>query len=56
VVGVDASAESLAAARYAIAAAEMRDSDVILVHAFPDSSGKQCPAAGELAMRGRGTR
>jgi nucleotide-binding universal stress UspA family protein len=56
VVGVDASAESLAAARYAIAAAEMRDSDVILVHAFPDSSGKQCPAAGELAMRGGGTR
>lgn len=35
VAGVDASAESIAAARYAVAAAEMRGCDVVLVHAFP---------------------
>jgi nucleotide-binding universal stress UspA family protein len=35
VVGVDASAESLAAARYAVAAAEMRGGDIVLMHAFP---------------------
>jgi nucleotide-binding universal stress UspA family protein len=40
VVGVDASAESLAAARYAVAAAEMRGGDVVLMHAFPASSAR----------------
>jgi nucleotide-binding universal stress UspA family protein len=35
VVGVDASAESMAAARYAVAAAEMRGGDIVLIHAFP---------------------
>jgi nucleotide-binding universal stress UspA family protein len=35
VVGADASAESLAAARYAVTAAMMRGGDVLLVHAFP---------------------
>lgn len=35
VVGVEASAESLAAARYAVAAAEMRGGDIVLVHVFP---------------------
>jgi nucleotide-binding universal stress UspA family protein len=40
VVGVDASAESLAAARYAVAAAEMRGGDVVLMHAFPAPSAR----------------
>jgi nucleotide-binding universal stress UspA family protein len=40
VVGVDASAESLAAARYAVAAAEMRGGEVVLVHAFRAPSAK----------------
>jgi nucleotide-binding universal stress UspA family protein len=35
VAGIDGSAESLAAARYAEAAAEMRGCDLLLVHAFP---------------------
>jgi nucleotide-binding universal stress UspA family protein len=35
VAGIDGSAESLAAARYAEAAAKMRDCDLLLVHAFP---------------------
>ena len=34
VAGVDASAESLAAAHYAVKAAELRGGDVVLVHAF----------------------
>jgi nucleotide-binding universal stress UspA family protein len=38
VAGVDASTESLAAAQYAVAAAEMRRGDVVLVHAFKPSS------------------
>ena len=40
VVGVDGSAESLAAARYAVAAAEMRGGDIVLVHAFPAPSAR----------------
>jgi nucleotide-binding universal stress UspA family protein len=40
VVGVDASAESLAAARYAVAAAEMGGGDIVLVHAFPAPSAR----------------
>ena len=40
VVGVDASAESLAAARYAVMAAEMRRCDVSLVHAFLTRSAR----------------
>ena len=35
VAGIDRSEESLAAARYAAAAAEMRGCDILLVHAFP---------------------
>ena len=35
VAGLDRSEESLAAARYAAAAAEMRGCDILLVHAFP---------------------
>jgi nucleotide-binding universal stress UspA family protein len=35
VAGIDGSAESLAAARYADAAAEVRSCDLLLVHAFP---------------------
>jgi nucleotide-binding universal stress UspA family protein len=35
VAGVDASAESLAAAHYAVTAAELRGGDVLLVHAYP---------------------
>ena len=35
VAGVDASAESLAAAHYAVTAAELRSGDVLLVHAYP---------------------
>ena len=35
VAGLDRSAESLAAARYAAAAAEMRGCDILLVHAYP---------------------
>ena len=38
-VGVDPSAESLAAAHYAVTAAMMRGGDVLLVHAFPCSIG-----------------
>lgn len=34
VAGVDASAESLAAAHYAVKMAELRGGDVVLVHAF----------------------
>lgn len=40
VTGVDASAESLAAAHYAVTAAEMRGSHVLLVHAFPPPSAR----------------
>ena len=38
VAGVDASAESLAAAHYAVKAAELRGGDVVLVHAFKPPS------------------
>jgi nucleotide-binding universal stress UspA family protein len=38
VAGVDASAESLAAAHYAVAAAELRGNDVLLVHAYPPAA------------------
>jgi nucleotide-binding universal stress UspA family protein len=38
VAGVDASSESLAAAHYAVTAAEMRGGHVLLVHAFPAPS------------------
>ncbi|HKN43988.1 MAG TPA: universal stress protein, partial [Propionibacteriaceae bacterium] len=38
VAGVDASAESLAAAHYAVKAAELRGGDVVLVHAFKPRS------------------
>jgi nucleotide-binding universal stress UspA family protein len=37
VVGVDASAGSVAAARYAVLAADLRRADLVLVHAFPVS-------------------
>jgi nucleotide-binding universal stress UspA family protein len=40
VAGVDASAESLAAAHYAVSAAELRGGDVVLVHAFKPPSGR----------------
>jgi len=46
VVGVDASAESLAAAHYAVAAAELRGGDVVLVHAYPPAAAG---AVGEAA-------
>lgn len=39
VAGVDASAESLAAAHYAVTAAELRGGDVLLVHAYPPPAG-----------------
>jgi nucleotide-binding universal stress UspA family protein len=38
VAGVDASAEGLAAAHYAVMAAELRGGEVVLVHAFPPPS------------------
>ena len=38
--GVDASAESLAAAHYAVTAAELRGGDVLLVHSFPPPSAR----------------
>jgi nucleotide-binding universal stress UspA family protein len=40
VAGVDASAESLAAAHYAVTAAELRGGDVLLVHSFPPPSAR----------------
>ena len=40
VAGVDASAESVAAAHYAVSAAERRGGDVVLVHAFKPPSGR----------------
>ena len=40
VAGVDASAESLAAAHYAVASAAMRGGEVALVHAFPPPSAR----------------
>jgi nucleotide-binding universal stress UspA family protein len=40
VAGIDASAESLAAAHYAVTAAELRGSDILLVHAFPPPSAR----------------
>ncbi len=40
VAGVDASAESLGAAHYAVTAAELRGSDILLVHAFPPPSAR----------------
>jgi nucleotide-binding universal stress UspA family protein len=40
VAGVDASAESLAAAHYAVSAAELRGGDVVLLHAFKPPSGR----------------
>ncbi|HEU4909740.1 MAG TPA: universal stress protein [Propionibacteriaceae bacterium] len=46
VAGVDASAESLAAAHYAVTAAELRGNDVLLVHAYPPAAAG---AAGEAA-------
>jgi nucleotide-binding universal stress UspA family protein len=48
VVGVDASAESLAAARYAVTAAEMRRCDVSLVHAFLPPSARARETAEKL--------
>jgi nucleotide-binding universal stress UspA family protein len=48
VVGVDASAESLAAARYAVMAAEMRRCDVSLVHAFLPPSARTSETAEKL--------
>jgi nucleotide-binding universal stress UspA family protein len=46
VAGVDASAESLAAAHYAVSAAELRGGDVVLVHAYPPAAAG---AVGEAA-------
>jgi nucleotide-binding universal stress UspA family protein len=40
VAGVDASAESLAAAHYAVTAAAMRGGDILLLHAFPTPSAR----------------
>jgi nucleotide-binding universal stress UspA family protein len=40
VAGLDASAESLAAAHYAVASAAMRGGEVALVHAFPPPSAR----------------
>jgi nucleotide-binding universal stress UspA family protein len=40
VAGVDASAESLAAAHYAVSAADLRGGDVVLVHAFSPPSAR----------------
>ncbi len=40
VAGVDASAESLAAAHYAVTAADIRGGDVLLVHAFSPPSAR----------------
>lgn len=40
VAGVDASAEGLAAAHYAVMAAGLRGGEVVLVHAFPPSSAR----------------
>jgi hypothetical protein len=51
VAGVDASAESLAAAHYAVRAAELRGNDVLLVHAYPPVP----PGPGGEAAAGRAT-
>ena len=52
VAGVDASAESLAAAHYAVTAAELRGGDVLLVHAYPPPAA----VAGHRNQSGPGCR
>jgi nucleotide-binding universal stress UspA family protein len=49
VAGVDASAESLAAAHYAVAAAELRGGDMLLVHAFPPPSERDADTEAALS-------
>jgi nucleotide-binding universal stress UspA family protein len=51
VVGVDASAEALAAAHYAVTAAELRGGDVLMVHAFPSLSARVGDREAALSAR-----
>ena len=51
VAGVNASAESLAAAHYAVASAAMRGGEVALVHAFPPPSTRAGAEKGALPTR-----